>query len=1376
MSKGSAPMTQTIGGFYQASPPTTMAPVPAKMTQIVANGQSGFVESLSVNGLPLNLNASPFTGTAGGPNGRWDNPSFTISLAQDDASYSTQVTSGGNQVCLTFGAIVTSTNVTDTDHDGLLDVWETKGLHLNIGVPGQPATFGGCQDYPNESCVNLPAMGADPNKQDIFVEIDWMHGTDGHLQHLHIPKYAALNAIGSTFLNHGIALHFDVGNNYPGSPFIIPAAYGRGGEVIEESSLTCPIPKSQTAACTYSEPYAVVGWKKGLHTVKDGLPSLGLPSHFDHIRKDVFRYVLFGHALAGPFDGNGQKLSNDPSSVSGVGDRPGGDVLVTLGLWPFYDPPGCDPKVDCANQTGSALVQAGTLMHELGHNLGLSHAGLYRLPNCMPNYPSVMNYLYQTRGLTDAAGNEHIDFSNGSLLPFPLDEASLSKLSGSMGPLTYRVRFYGPPTKTEGAASRHCDGSPITDGASEIRLESPNISTPDWNRTGRSDDGPVSYDVNFNGSIGDGVGDGNLFLDTDDWHSLNLQQIGARENAGGLSADVGDADLGDADLGDADLGDADLGDADLGDADLGDADLGDMSFDTAISSLDPTSASQPLAATSKTDRITLNWGGPGIGLITKYSIYRSDAVHAPVLIATVTGTPPATTYDDVVHDDVVNGVVLSGASCPVTSTCYNTVYTYFLTSSDDKTTSSNSNNTSGEVTHLFVVADNQKTVYGNPNPALTFQVFGDISSSLDPKLVSCAISPVADKYNVGINYGINCNGPTSTPPSAPTEGVTYNATYNDGVTLHTPGALNITAKAITVTAVANAKTYDGTASATAIPVITSGILAYTVPPAAACPVEGCDTAAWTESYDNKNAGSNKTLTPNGTVNDGNGGKNYSLTFVSVATGTINPAPLTITALTNTKPYDATTRAAGIPTIAGLQRGDTVTGLAETYDTANAGTGKTLSVSAYTINDGNGGLNYKVTPKTDTTGVINKVNAVVVVTPYNVFYDGNLHTASGTATGVGGVDLSSSLNLSGTTHTAAGDYPSDPWFFSGGTNYYDANSAVHDHIFGFVATGSMSTPRSFHTATLLGNGQVLVVGGFDDKGAPLASAELYDPNSKTFSSTNNNMPNKAAGHTATLLLNGQVLVVGGGNSSSELYNPSSKTWSSAGGIGGQRSYHSATLLPNGKVLIAGGSDQSGKTSNTALLYDPLTGSYSGTGDMTLSREFHTATLLPSGKVLIAGGRTSSGSGYTYQATAEIYDPGLGTFTLAGSMLSARYGHTAALLSNGNVLLAGGANTDAIATAELYDLVTGAFSLTGPLATARLFSTAMPFKGIVVEAGGLKGSTQLSSAEQYQGSFLSFGNMTAPRAAHTATVLNDGSVLIIGGQGSNGTPVATAELLQ
>ncbi len=167
----------------------------------------------------------------------------------------------------------------------------------------------------------------------------------------------------------------------------------------------------------------------------------------------------------------------------------------------------------------------------------------------------------------------------------------------------------------------------------------------------------------------------------------------------------------------------------------------------------------------------------------------------------------------------------------------------------------------------------------------------------------------------------------------------------------------ITRDALTITAVANTKTYDATTSAAAMPAITSGSL------------QGMDTANFVETYSTKNAGTGLTLTPSGTVTDGNGGNNYTYTFVPVSTGVITTAPLTITAVTNTKFYDGTTSAAAIPTVSGLKGTDTVTNLSETYDTSAVGTGKTLSVATYTINDGNGGNNYMVTTVANHTGVI-----------------------------------------------------------------------------------------------------------------------------------------------------------------------------------------------------------------------------------------------------------------------------------------------------------------------------------------------------------------------------------------------------------------------
>ena len=126
----------------------------------------------------------------------------------------------------------------------------------------------------------------------------------------------------------------------------------------------------------------------------------------------------------------------------------------------------------------------------------------------------------------------------------------------------------------------------------------------------------------------------------------------------------------------------------------------------------------------------------------------------------------------------------------------------------------------------------------------------------------------------------------------------------------------------------------------------------------------------TEVYTDTNAGSSKTLSVSAfTINDGNAGNNYTVTSVNSSSGVIYPALLSITATTNTKNFDGTTGAAAIPTVAGLQGNDTVTGLAEVYSDPIAGPGKTLSVSSFTVNDSNSGNNYTVTTATDTTGFI-----------------------------------------------------------------------------------------------------------------------------------------------------------------------------------------------------------------------------------------------------------------------------------------------------------------------------------------------------------------------------------------------------------------------
>jgi Tol biopolymer transport system component len=333
------------------------------------------------------------------------------------------------------------------------------------------------------------------------------------------------------------------------------------------------------------------------------------------------------------------------------------------------------------------------------------------------------------------------------------------------------------------------------------------------------------------------------------------------------------------------------------------------------------------------------------------------------------------------------------------------------------------------------------------------------------------------------------------------------------------------------------------------------------------------------------------------------------------------------------------------------------------------------------------------------------------------------------------------------------------------------------------TGSMITPRSGFAAVLLPDGKVLAMGGMNGTKA-LASAELYDPATGTWTATGSMV--SPGGGSVTLLRDGRVLVAGGVSgtgdllASAELYDPATGTWAATGSMLTPRVAHTATLLSDGRVLVAGGQPQ--RPVASAELYDPATGTWTATGSMGTIRAEHSATLLSDGRVLVAGGIFDpSPMGSSLLTSAELYDPGSGTWAYARSMVSPDggygppYGGPTALLPDGRVLLGG-------TPPQLYDPGTRSWTAAGGKVIAWFNGPdVLLANGGVLALGAAKpGEYNPTKTAAYlfdpgAGSWTPAGKLAVLRYGYTATPLPDGKVLVAGGSDGNANAaLATAEL--
>ena len=279
-----------------------------------------------------------------------------------------------------------------------------------------------------------------------------------------------------------------------------------------------------------------------------------------------------------------------------------------------------------------------------------------------------------------------------------------------------------------------------------------------------------------------------------------------------------------------------------------------------------------------------------------------------------------------------------------------------------------------------------------------------------------------------------------------------------------------------------------------------------------------------------------------------------------------------------------------------------------------------------------------------------------------------------------------------------------------------------------------------------------------------------------------------GTTAVVVLkDGRALAAGGGVgqipvAATELFDPAKGVWQSTGSLNQARRGHQAVLLGDGRVLVTGGIAEGDLLASTEI-YDPATGKWTTVAPMNVARLGNTLTLLSNGNVLATGGTAAdtasgSGGGQTIRpdSTAEIYNVSANTWTMtSGPMSTPRFEHSATLLDDGRVLIAGGqgppiaGNTAALASTEIYDPAVDSFRKSNDMTDARFNHSAvkLPDRTVMVigGSGGTNGDTSLATSELFDpttGRWTPAGALTTSRTGQVAAVFPDGRVLVAGGE--------------